>query len=59
MALKTLQFQPGINRDKTNYSDQGGWFDGDMIRFRQGYPEKLGGWQVENFSPYKRTALSL
>lgn len=59
MALKTLQFQPGINRDKTNYSDQGGWFDGDMIRFRQGYPEKIGGWQVENFSPYKGTARSL
>ena len=59
MALKTLQFQPGINRDKTNYSDQGGWFDGDMIRFRQGYPEKIGGWQVENFAAYEGTARSL
>ena len=59
MALKTLQFQPGINRDKTNYSDQGGWFDGNMIRFRQGYPEKLGGWQVENLVAYQGTARSL
>ena len=59
MALKTLQFQPGINRDKTNYADQGGWFDGDMIRFRQGYPEKMGGWQVENFAAYEGTARSL
>ena len=59
MALKTLQFQPGINRDKTNYADQGGWFDGDMIRFRQGYPEKMGGWQVENFAAYEGAARSL
>jgi len=59
MALKTLQFQPGINRDKTNYADQGGWFDGDMIRFRQGYPEKIGGWQVENFAAYEGAARSL
>ena len=44
MPLTKLQFQPGINRDTTSYSNEGGWFDGDKIRFRAGFPEKIGGW---------------
>jgi len=44
MPLTKLQFRPGINREITNYSNEGGWFDGDKIRFRFGFPEKIGGW---------------
>jgi hypothetical protein len=45
MPLAKFQFRPGINREITNYSNEGGWFDGDKIRFRFGFPEKIGGWQ--------------
>jgi hypothetical protein len=49
MPLKKLQFRPGLNREGTDYSNEGGWFDGDKIRFRSGFPEKIGGWtQVSN-----------
>jgi hypothetical protein len=44
MALQKLQFKPGINRDVTNYSNEGGWFECDKVRFLNGYPEKLNGW---------------
>lgn len=40
-----IKLQPGINRDSTNYTNTGGWFDSDYIRFRNGLPEKIGGWQ--------------
>jgi len=45
MPLQKLQFRPGVNREGTNYSNEGGWYACDKIRFRSGYPEKLGGWQ--------------
>jgi hypothetical protein len=45
MPLQKLQFKPGINRENTNYAGEGGWYDCDKIRFRSGYPEKIGGWQ--------------
>ena len=44
MPLQKLQFQPGINKETTSYANEGGWFDCDKVRFRQGYPEKIGGW---------------
>lgn len=44
MPLTKLQFRPGINRDTTSYSNEGGWYDSDKIRFRLGFPEKIGGW---------------
>lgn len=44
MPLQRLQFRPGVNRESTTLSNEGGWFDGDKIRFRSGYPEKIGGW---------------
>ena len=44
MTLQKLQFRPGINRDVTNYSNEGGWFECDKVRFLNGYPEKLNGW---------------
>ena len=45
MPFIKLQFKPGVNRDQTNYSGEGGWYECDKIRFRSGYPQKLGGWQ--------------
>jgi hypothetical protein len=44
MPLQKLQFRPGINREGTDYSNEGGYFDCDKIRFRSGFPEKIGGW---------------
>jgi hypothetical protein len=44
MALTKLQLRPGLNREGTDYSNEGGFYDGDKIRFRSGFPEKIGGW---------------
>ena len=44
MALSKLQFRPGVNKENTSYSNEGGWSDSDKIRFRFGFPEKIGGW---------------
>ena len=44
MPLSKLQFRPGINKETTSYSNEGGWFDCDKVRFRAGFPEKIGGW---------------
>lgn len=44
MPLQKLQFRPGVNREGTTLANEGGWFECDKIRFRSGYPEKLGGW---------------
>ena len=48
MPLMKLQFQPGLNRETTGYANEGGWWDADKVRFRMGYPEKIGGWQRFN-----------
>jgi hypothetical protein len=44
MPLTKLQFRPGVNRETTSYTNEGGWFDVDKVRFRFGFPEKIGGW---------------
>tara|TARA_R100001594_G_scaffold150396_2_gene211402 strand:+ start:123 stop:2048 length:1926 start_codon:yes stop_codon:yes gene_type:complete len=44
MPLTKLNFKPGVNRETTSYSNEGGWFDSEKVRFRAGYPEKIGGW---------------
>jgi hypothetical protein len=44
MPLQKLQFRPGVNRESTTLANEGGWFDSDKIRFRSGFPEKIGGW---------------
>jgi len=44
MPFIRLQFRPGINRDTTNYANEGGWYECDKVRFYSGYPQKLGGW---------------
>jgi hypothetical protein len=45
MPLKKILFKPGVNRENTRYTTEGGWYDCDKVRFRQGSPEKIGGWQ--------------
>ena len=59
MPLTKLKFKPGINRDRTNLSNMGGWYDGNLVRFREGYPEKLGGWQAATITPYVGEAVKL
>jgi hypothetical protein len=44
MALSKLQFKPGLNRDQTNYAGEGGYYECDKVRFRSGFPQKIGGW---------------
>ena len=48
MALARLFLKPGIDKQNTEYGAEGGWIDGDYIRFRYGLPEKLGGWKKFN-----------
>lgn len=50
MPFLKLNFRPGINRDQTSYSGEGGWYECDKVRFFSGYPQKIGGWQKA--SPY-------
>ena len=52
MPLTKLQFRPGINRETTSYSNEGGWFDTDKTRFRFGYAEKIGGWVKKSISAF-------
>jgi hypothetical protein len=51
MPLIKLQFKPGVNRDQTNYTGEGGWWDIDKVRFFSGFPQKLGGWQAYTSTP--------
>lgn len=59
MPLQKLQFRPGLNREGTDYSNEGGWYDGDKIRFRSGFPEKIGGWTRLSDEQYLGVARSL
>ena len=59
MPLTKLLFKPGINREGTNYSNEGGWFDGDKIRFRSGYVERIGGWIKTGPTPFAGTCRKL
>jgi hypothetical protein len=59
MSFLKLQFRPGINREVTSYADEGGWFDGDKIRFRMGYPESIGGWEKVSLSQFLGTCRAL
>ncbi len=45
MPLQKLLLKPGVNRENTRYTNEGGWYESDKVRFRQGTPEKIGGWQ--------------
>jgi hypothetical protein len=59
MALTKLQFRPGINRDISSYSNENGWLDGNKVRFRFGFPEKIGGWEKYSGSSFLGTARGL
>ena len=59
MPLTKLQFRPGINTETTSYANEGGWFDGDKIRFRFGVPEKIGGWLKLSGSTFLGTARAI
>lgn len=59
MPLSKLVFKPGANRDQTNYASEGSWYEMDKVRFRSGFPEKIGGWRVQNFQQYIGAARSV
>ena len=59
MPLKKLLLKPGVNRENTRYTSEGGWYESDNIRFRQGTPEKLGGWTRISEASYLGLARSL
>ena len=59
MPLTKLQFRPGVNRETTSYSNEGGWFDCNKVRFRFGTPEKIGGWQKLSNSSFLGTCRAL
>ena len=59
MPITSLKFRPGINKETTSYSNKGGWNDCDLVRFRFGYPEKLGGWEKYSSSTFLGTSRSL
>ncbi len=59
MPLTKLQFRPGVNRETTSYTNEGGWFDGDKIRFRFGVPEKIGGWERVSQNTFLGTCRAL
>jgi hypothetical protein len=44
VPLQKILFKPGVNRENTRYTNEGGWYESDKVRFRQGTPEKIGGW---------------
>ena len=59
MPLEPLLFKPGINKESTSYTAEGGWFDGNLVRFKKGYAEKIGGWQKYLLVSYEGTGRKL
>jgi hypothetical protein len=59
MPLQKILFKPGVNRENTRYTTEGGWYDCDKVRFRQGTPEKIGGWQRISPNTFLGTCRSL
>ena len=59
MPLAKYIFKPGINREGTNYSNEGGWYNADKVRFRKGKPEKMSGWQKNTVNTFLGTCRSL
>ena len=57
--LQKLQFRPGVNREGTTLANEGGWYDCDKIRFRSGYPEKIGGWAAISYNTFLGVCRSL
>ena len=59
MPLQKAIFKPGINREGTDYDNEGGWFDCNLVRFRKGRPEKFGGWEKSTTNTYLGTGRAL
>ena len=59
MPLQKFLFKPGVNRENTRYTTEGGWYEGDKVRFRQGNPEKIGGWTPFAFGTFTGICRSL
>lgn len=59
MPLQKLQLRPGVNRESTTLANEGGWFECDKVRFRSGYPQKIGGWAPLSSNTYLGVARSL
>jgi hypothetical protein len=59
MPLQKILFKPGVNRENTRYTTEGGWYEADKVRFRQGTPEKIGGWARISVSSFLGTCRSL
>jgi hypothetical protein len=59
MPLQKILFKPGVNKENTRYTTEGGWYEADKVRFRQGNPEVIGGWQPLSASYYLGVCRSL
>ena len=59
IGIKKLVFKSGVNRENTRYYTEGGWYDCDKIRFRQGSPQKLGGWNRISSNTFEGVCRSL
>jgi len=59
MPLQKVLLKPGVNRENTRYTNEGGWYESNNIRFRQGTPEKLGGWGRISSNTYTGVCRSL
>ena len=59
MPLQKILFKPGVNRENTRYTTEGGWYECDKIRFRQGNPEVIGGWDLFSTQTYLGICRSL
>jgi hypothetical protein len=59
MPLQKIILKPGVNRENTRYTNEGGWYESDKVRFRQGTPEKIGGWQRISTSTFLGLCRSL
>jgi hypothetical protein len=59
MPLQKILFKPGVNRENTRYTTEGGWYEADKIRFRQGNPEVIGGWEPLSAATFQGVCRSL
>jgi len=59
MPLQKFIFRPGIDREGTDYSNEGGWFDANLVRFRKNLPEKIGGWAKNTLNTFQSTGRAL
>tara|TARA_R110002051_G_scaffold80388_1_gene144313 strand:- start:2560 stop:4431 length:1872 start_codon:yes stop_codon:yes gene_type:complete len=59
MPIQKLRYKPGVNRDVTSFTNEGGWIDSEKVRFRLGFPEKIGGWVKYTLNTFLGSARTL